>query len=144
MGEVRAETVIDAPPDAVWEVLSDVSGWAEWNDVMIDGRCSGGEGARVSCKVAVGPIWFPVDSKMRTWHDAQEMAWGEDMGRILRVNHGFTLERRGEAGTAVVHFERFEGAIGRLVYPLIRRSLTKNYAEFLRALKQRVETSPPR
>lgn len=141
MGTVRAQLSIDAPPEAVWAVLSDIAGWSDWNDVIVGGRCDGGEGSRVSCSVAVmGPIWFPVRSRAHTWTDNETLVWGENLGRILRINHGFVLRPDGE-GTHVEHYESFEGAIGRLVYPLVRRSLTRNYTTFLESLKTRVETA---
>ena len=138
MGTVHAQTTIDASPEAVWAVLSDVGTWDQWNDVMVNGRCDGGQGAKISCKVAVGPIWFPVTSKAHTWTDNQALIWGQDVGRIVRINHGFRLRAEGE-GTHIEHFESFEGAIGRLVFPLINGTLTHNYAIFLDALKARVE-----
>ena len=139
MGTVRAEIAIDAPPEAVWAVLCDMSAWGDWNDVIVDGRAEGREGGRVSCSVAVtGPLWFPVRSRAITWSESEGIVWGEDRGRILRIFHGFELHPAG-GGTRVVHYESFEGAIGRLVYPLVKRPLTRNYTTFLESLKDRVE-----
>jgi len=139
MGEVRVHEVLDATPAEVWSVLSDVAGWASWNDVMVDARCDRGEvGAVLSCKVALGPIWFPVRSRLTAWTTEHTLVWGEDRGRALRIHHGFELQPDGE-GTRVEHFERFEGALGRLVYPAVRGTLTENYGQFLASLKRRVE-----
>ena len=138
MGEVRVETEIDASPAAVWEILEDIGGWADWNDVIVDGRCDGGLGVRVSCKVAIGPVMFPVQSRTMIWDEGKALAWGEDRGRLVRILHGFEVHESGE-GSRLVHYERFEGAIGRAVYPLIKRGLTTNYGLFNDALKRRAE-----
>lgn len=139
MGEVRVEIEIDAPADAVWSVLNDVGRWAEWNEVIIDGRCDAPDvGARISCKVAAGPVWFPVNSHLVEWAPQKTLVWGVDHGRIARVQHGFTMHASG-ARTRVVHFESFEGLIGRMIFPLINGTLTRNYATFLACLKARVE-----
>jgi len=140
MGEVRVKTVINADTASVWAVLSDVASWSDWNEIMVDGRCDDrSPGARISCKVAVGPIMFPVDSYAHTWQEERALIWGEDRGHVIRVNHGFSLEPTDDGGTHIEHFESFEGVAGRLVFPLIRSSLTRNYAAFLDALKRRVE-----
>ncbi|MCB9688626.1 MAG: SRPBCC domain-containing protein [Alphaproteobacteria bacterium] len=139
MGEVRVHNTIDASPDQVWSVLSDVGRWAEWNEVIVDGRCDRGEvGAVLSCRVAVGPTWFPVKSRLVSWTPGESLIWGEDRGWLARIHHGFSLKAEG-GRTRVDHFERFGGLIGRAVFPAVRGSLTRNYARFLESLKDRVE-----
>lgn len=139
MGEVRVDTIIEASPEAVWEVLSDIGGWGDWNDVMIDGRCDRGEvGAVLSFRVRVGPIMLPIRARLTSWSPGRALVWGEDRGRILRIFHGFELSAV-DGGTCVVHSETFRGLIGRLVYQVAWRALEPNYARFLDALKQRVE-----
>ena len=106
---------------------------------MVDGRSDGGVGSKVSVKVAVaGPIVFPVTSKLHTWEENRALAWGEDIGRIARISHGFLIEPT-ESGSRVVHYASFEGLVGRVIFPFINRALTRNYADFLTALKRRVE-----
>lgn len=140
MGEVRVHVTIDAPADRVWTVLSDVGRWAEWNGVIVDGRCDRGEvGAVLSCRVAVGPGWFPVKSRVLTWTPSEALSWGESRGWVARIHHGFELTPAGPGRTRVDHFERFGGLVGRAVFPAVRGSLTRNYARFLEALKDRVE-----
>jgi len=139
MGEVRVDTIIEASPEDVWEVLSDIGGWGDWNDVMIDGRCDRGEvGAVLSFRVRVGPTLLPIRARLMSWSPARALVWGEDRGRILRIVHGFELSAV-EGGTCVVHAETFQGIIGRIVYKVAWRALEPNYARFLDALKQRVE-----
>lgn len=138
MGTVRAAIDIDASPEAVWDVLRDLGRWSEWNDVMHDARCDGGHGSRVSVRVNAEYVTVPIQSRIRIWEEQRALAWGEDRGRVLRVTHGFTLEAR-DGGTQVVHYESFEGLLGRLAYPVIQRPLTRQYAAFLEALKAEVE-----
>lgn len=138
MGTVRASIDIDASPAEVWAILSDIGGWDRWNELLVEGRCDGGLGSRVSVKVDAGPLFFPVRSRICEWEEGRTLAWGEHRGRIARIQHGFTLEPQG-SGTRVVHYESFEGLVGRLIFPVIRSRLTKNYAAFLDALKARVE-----
>ena len=138
MGTVSVDIEIEASPETVWSVLSDVGGWEDWNQVMVGGRCDGGQGAHISCRVAVGPIWFPVKSIAHTWSKNEALVWGEDRGRWLQIHHGFRLNASPK-GTHIEHFESFEGWVGRAVYPLVQRSLNINYLLFLEVLKQRVE-----
>jgi len=139
MGEVRVERVVDAPVAEVWDVLSHVDGWSEWNDVMTDARCDRGEvGAVISLRVKVGPVHLPIKARLTAWAPHRELAWGEDRGRLLRIEHGLQLHPAA-GGTRVVHFERFGGVVGRLVYRVVHRSLERDYARFLDELKARVE-----
>jgi hypothetical protein len=143
MGEVRVHNTIAATPQAVWDVLSDVGAWSEWNGVMVDGRSEASQGGRISCRVAVGPVWFPVRSRLHAWTPGEALMWGEDRGAVVRILHGFELAPDGAGGTRIDHYERFEGLVGRLVFPLVRGTLTRNYARFLEDLKDRVEGATP-
>ncbi len=85
VGEVRVEEHVEAPPPAVWAVLSDVGGWADWNDVMVDGRCDRPEpGGVISFRLAIGP-GLPVKARLVSWTPERDIVWGEDRGRILRL-----------------------------------------------------------
>lgn len=137
MRTVRAEIWIEAPPEAVWAVLADVDGWGTWNDVMVDGRSEARPGGRIAVKVRIGPAWFPVRSRLAVWEPGRALEWGEDRGRLIRVHHGLTLEPV-DGGTRVQHYESFGGVLGRLVFPVVRRPLTRDYAAFLESLRSRV------
>ncbi|MBA3364562.1 MAG: SRPBCC domain-containing protein [Actinobacteria bacterium] len=90
--EIRREIVLPAPPDEVWEALTDPERLAEWfaNEVELDLR-PGGEGIfrwddgserRAVVEVAEGPRRFTFD-------------WGgEDEQEATRVD--FTLEETAE------------------------------------------------
>ena len=138
MGEVRIETQIEASPEAVWTVLGDMASWESWNEVIVDGRCDGGVGSKLHCKVDLGLILFPVDSPAKKWEEARVIEWGDDIGKLAMIRHGFTLEAR-DGGTWFAHYESFEGPVGRLAFRMLKRTLMKNYAAFNQALKRRVE-----
>lgn len=138
MGEVRVREIIEASPEAVWAVLSDIGGWATWTDVMVDGRCDRPEpGGVIAFRLRIGP-GLPVKARLLDWEPGRAFAWGEERGRIVRIVHGFELEPMGSA-TRVTHYERFGGVVGRAVWPVIRRSLFRAYPAFLSDLKRRVE-----
>jgi hypothetical protein len=137
VAKVEARVHVPASPEEVWEVLSDINGWQDWNDVMVEGRCDGGQNARVSVKVDTGLIVFPVKSRMIIWTPHEALAWGERVGPLIQVEHGFTLTPDGD-GTRVLHYESFSGPIGWALVTAIGTSLTQRYQDFLDALAARV------
>jgi hypothetical protein len=136
MVRLLAETHIPAPPDAVWEVLSDVEGWGSWNDVMRDGRCRGGVGSTLRVTIDTGSFELPIAAKIVAWSPGEELAWGVTaLGFTAR--HGFRLHGDGET-TRLQHYEDFGGVFGTLLGWIGKRRTEPRYRRFNEALRDRL------
>jgi hypothetical protein len=139
MKSYEASTTIDAPPDRVWAVLTDGSGYGAWDSgARVDGRIAPGEKITVTSEVNPGRA-FPV--KVTEFAAPSRMTWtgGMPLG-LFRGVRTFRLEPQGQNGTAFTMREEYTGPM----LPLIWRSmpdLQPAFDRFVEGLKARAESS---
>ncbi len=139
--EVQVENTIDADVGAVWDVLSDIRSWPQWNPVVtrIKAKAKAGARAIVSLKVGPGPaLTIPV--KLHRF-DSGEISWKGAVPGVFSGYHYFRLEKAGDQQTRFTHGERFGGLLPKLTWNRMEAMLTPAYGEVNKALKQRVEGS---
>ena len=133
-----ASTTINATPEAIWEMLTDVARWAEWNTTVdkVEGEVALGKKVTVYAKVSPGRA-FAV--KVSVLEPPRKMVWtgGMPLG-LFKGERTYTLEPKSDGSVAVTTSEVFSG----LISPLITRSMPdmqQSFDEFVVALKKRSE-----
>ncbi len=137
MKSYEATSLIDARPEAIWAVLTDAPGFAEWDSgvVAVEGRIAPQEKIKVTSE-ANPKRAFPV--KVTEFSPSERMVWsgGMPLGLFKGVRT-FTLSREGEA-TRFAMREEYTGPM----LPLIWRSmpdLGPSFEQFANGLKARCE-----
>jgi hypothetical protein len=140
--EIRSEIEIEAPPERVWDVLSDFDSYPEWNPFIKRLAGEPAIGARLEARLE------PPEGRGMTFkptviaaEPGRELAW---LGRLVLPGvfdgeHRFELEPR-DGGTHFVQSETFRG----LLVPVFGGGLEKTRRGFEAmnaALKQRAEQS---
>ena len=141
MRELRREIEIDAPPERVWAVVSDLAAYPEWNPFI---RRIGGElreGARLEVRIE------PPDARAMTFKPTfravepnRELRW---LGRLLFPGlfdgeHSLRIEPLEGGRSRFVQSERFSGVL----VDLVKGTLAKTEVGFEQmnaALKARIE-----
>jgi uncharacterized protein YndB with AHSA1/START domain len=131
----RAEIEIAAPPEVVWEVLTRLENWPNWNSdvkwMRLDGPLA--PGTEFRWKAGPGTIVSTIDRveppRYISWH-----------GRTLTIDayHQWWLEPR-DSGTFVRTEEPFFGALARLLRRPLQKTLDKSFADSLERLKREAE-----
>ncbi len=131
------EVEIQAPPAAVWEVLTDGSHYTGWESGVekVEGTIANGEKVKVFSEVSPGRA-FPVTVRLDP--DTHRMTWegGMPLGLFKGVRT-FTVESRGSGS----HFHMREEFTGPLL-GLIWRSmpdLQPSFDKFAHGLKDQAE-----
>ena len=142
MKQVRTEIEIDAPPERVWQVLTDYAGWSEWNPLLY--RAVGQLGMGEQVEIAFdGPGAKKVRAQCTVVDLEPQRAWAWTYSVVLpllfRGVHRFTVEPGHSGRTRFAHREEFKG----LLVPLfVKEAETQRGFEAMdRALKARVEQS---
>lgn len=140
MAELVVAQVVEAPPQQVWDVLTDWSVHHEW---MLFTKAEGGAGVgeTVSAFTGVGPVGF-LDTMTITAWDPPERAVVRHTGRVVRGSGSFEVQALGENRSRVVWSEWVQvpfGLVGRLGWPLARRLLAAGVRLSLRRLARYVE-----
>lgn len=146
MRQIRHETDIAAPADAVWAILVDMTNWHTWNAYTTFEALEVKAGATVTLRFSVDG-----DGKSQTASctlhevDADKLIlrWGGGLGPLLQGNHWLRLERRGSNTCRLFHGEDFTGLLPALNVGLPYAKLDRNYLLMNEALQARAEGRDP-
>jgi hypothetical protein len=143
MKTIETEIVIHAPIERVWQVLSDVSRWADWNPFVrsFEGHLKKGE--RVTVKIGPpGRSTTTFRPRLLVVDPSLGIVWLGVLGfrGLFDGEHHIELESVPDGKTRVHHFERFSGILVPLLAGLLRDAAT-GFTAMNEALKARVEAS---
>lgn len=118
--EVRADVVIDAPPEAVWSVLIDLPAHAAWNHQLthLGGAVVKGEQLHLRLS-ADGAEPYEFFAEVTQLEAPKHFAWLGRTGlpRVFDGHHHFELEPLADGRTKLVNREQYSGVLS----PLMRR-----------------------
>ncbi len=141
MIEISAEQEIDASADAVWNVLTDLDRFGEWNPFIRDAHGSTRVGGEVRVRVKPSlrvPLVFHANvtasqpGRELRWHGEVLFPW------LARGDHVFEIEPIGDHRVRFVQRERFTGILPWLAGKLVSREASRGFAAMNRALDRRV------
>lgn len=140
--ELRTEIEIDAPPERVWSILTDLTAYPDWNPFITSSAGIVAVGRRLTHRLEPpGARAITIKPIVTEVSDGRVLEW---LGRLVVPllfdgRHRFELVPEGD-GTRLLHTEHFSG----LLVPFLTRSLdTSTIAGFEAmnaALKARAET----
>lgn len=131
----RSEIEIAAPPEVVWEVLTEIDRWPSWNPDIKSMSLQGdvAEGSVFRWKAGPGTI----TSTIRRVEHPRLIAWtGKTFG--VKAIHFYRLEPQ-DGKTLVRTEESFEGITARLMRGSFQKTLDRGLADGLRYLKAEAE-----
>jgi hypothetical protein len=145
--QLRTQVDVDAPPERVWQVLTDFAAYPQWNPFIVRAEGDARRGGRLTLRMQ------PVGGRAVTFRPtvleatpARRLRW---LGHLLVTGifdgeHSFTIEPLGEGRARLVQQEDFRG----LLVPLMARSLDRRtlpgFERLNQALKRRAEQPTPR
>ncbi|WP_287153155.1 SRPBCC domain-containing protein [Candidatus Solincola tengchongensis] len=142
--EMVTSVVIKASPRRVWEVLTDLSSYSEWNPMIRRAEGEIRKGARLKVHFRPegrrkGRIFHPL---LRVVDAERELRWG---GRslfpwVFDFEHYWVLEPRSEGATLLRHGAVVRGLLAPLVMPVMERMSRRPFQAMNRAHKERAES----
>ncbi len=137
----RGEATVQAAPEEVWAVLTDLEAYPEWNPFTLQVRSSLVPGEAVWMKVDLGwlTLWQRetvlevLPPRHLHWHIASSVPW------LLRAKRTQVLTPRQDGGTHYTTVDVIGGLLSPLVDCLFGRGLRAGFAGVAEALKTRVE-----
>jgi hypothetical protein len=140
--ELRTEIEIDAPPQKVWDVLTNFTAFQEWNPFITEAGGELKEGARLSITIA------PPEGSEQTFRptvlrveEPRELRWRGTLGYswIFSGEHFFLLEAVDDGRrTRLVHGEDFGGLLVKFFGPTLTRT-ARGFVLMNQSLKRRTE-----
>jgi len=137
---------IDAPPEQVWQVLSDFAAYPQWNPFITRADGEAQPGSRLVMRMQpVGARGVTLRPTVVEATPGHRLRW---LGRygirgIFDAEHSFTITPRAQGGVRLSQDERFTG----ILVPLMSRSLDRHtqpaFEAMNVALKDRAEQPAP-
>ncbi len=130
---------IDAPPDAVWHVLTDVAAYDEWNPFMTINPPPTAIGDRLTVLIRPGRRKMTFRPTVTGFEPGSQISWtGRFLIRgLVDGTHTLTVERLPDGTTRFRQSEDFRGVLVPLLGSLLRRT-NEGFAAMNAALSARV------
>ncbi|MEO6420379.1 MAG: SRPBCC domain-containing protein [Polyangiaceae bacterium] len=112
------KTTIKATPDRIWALLTNASGFPQWNSTVtsIEGDIAEGQTLKLKA-VSGGERVFKL--KVSKFEPGRSMIWSDGMAPMFKGVRTFKLTPKGDGSTEFSMKEEFSG----LMLPMIKGSL---------------------
>ncbi|UCH60833.1 MAG: SRPBCC domain-containing protein [Anaerolineales bacterium] len=141
MRENRDEIIIQAAPEEVWDVLTDLGKHAEWNPLIYraEGKIELGEGVRLAAKS--GSIDMNYNCSVVKVEPNREFQWKWHIvfPFLFRGEHTFTIEPIDGKSIRFINVEIFKGILVPLFTNFLATDGKDGMVAMDEALKDRVE-----
>ncbi|MCU1370542.1 MAG: hypothetical protein JWO77_1736 [Ilumatobacteraceae bacterium] len=142
MGRIRVSTIIDAPPDQVWEEVRHVERHVDWMADAVEIRFTSprrsGMGTTFDCLTKVGPIKLTDKMEITDWRDGKLMGV-RHVGLVTGTGRFTVTKARGDR-SRFTWDERLRfpwwlgGPVGGVVGGRVMRQIWKRNLRVLKAL----------
>ncbi len=145
MKDIKAEIDINVPVDVIWEILTDVQKYPEWNPFTPIVETNFKLNSIVYLEVAMNkrqPRLLVQDKLFVFDPEKKEICWGANRKggpRILTSNRWQILEEISANKTRYVTSENPKGILGPLVRMMYQRDIKRGFEDVCKALKTRAE-----
>lgn len=112
MKTMTAAIDVDAPPGKVWDILTDLAHYRDWNPLFVEAAGDVAVGQRITLRSkhpASGRL-MTVKPKIIAVEPGAELRWASSLPGIISGEHSFTLTSV-SSGTRVVQSETFRGLL---------------------------------
>ena len=143
MKELRTEIEIQASPEKVWQILTDLAKYPEWNPLITRAIGKATVGARVDITVPSGSKEMILHCTVAKAEPNRELCWKYHviLPNLFRGEHSFIVEPMGTNRVRFVDREIFNGLLVPLQAKDIDTNSKRGFEEMDKALKARAEQS---
>lgn len=142
--EIRTEIDIDATPDVVWKVLTDLDNYREWNPFIVSslGQVRVGEKLTNSLQ-RPGKKVMTFKPTVTVVEPGKTFEWLGRLGLpgIFDGRHRFELQGLPDGGTRLVHGEKLNGLLVRVLRSSLDTETKQGFMDMNVALKARAEAA---
>jgi hypothetical protein len=141
---LTAHVDIQAPPDRVWAVLTDLAAYPEWNPFIVRAEGVVEPGRRLTLTMKpVGGRAMTLRPRLVAVTIQRELRWRGVLGipGLMDAEHTFLLQPHA-GDTRLIQQETFRGILVPFAAGSLDRKTLPAFVAMNHALKQRVEQSP--
>lgn len=141
---IRSQIDIDATPEAVFDILTDLERYPEWNPFTphIDSTLEPGAPVRMQVRMRDGNRLMKQVEYVTANERPVKLCWGADipLRTLLRADRCQTLERLPDGRTRYVCRDDFSGWLTSIVLRFFGPAVQRGFNDCAVALKKRAES----
>lgn len=144
--ELSSDVEVAASRQRIWDVLTDLSAYGQWNNAIPVARGALVEGGVLDVEIAwPGLKRSPYKLNLLTVAPGQELRWLGQFGMrgLLDGDHRFTLAGPAEGPVRVTQSERFSGLLVPVFAPWLQNNVLAGFVDMNAALRRRAERVEP-
>ncbi|WP_372786855.1 SRPBCC family protein [Phenylobacterium sp.] len=132
---------IQAPAEVIWEAISDLDSWAQWNPLYPKAAGQIRIGGTLELTLALpGQPPQEIRPTVLEWVPNEQLHWRLIMlGGLVKTTRFLEIESLAEASCIVSNGELFAGLMGPSIAKRLGRSVYRAFVEMDEALKARAE-----
>ncbi len=137
---------IEATPERVWQVLTDLAAYPQWNPFIVRAEGVVGPGCRLTLTMQpVGGRAMTLRPRLVEVAINRELRWRGRLGvpGLMDAEHTFLLQPQA-GGTRLIHQETFRGVLVPFVAASLDRNTLPAFVAMNEALKKRAERASER
>jgi hypothetical protein len=141
---LRTEVRIAAPIDAVWETMTDLAAYPDWNPFIVSAQGRVQVGERLTTRMQPpGGRGITFTPTVTVVEPAATFEWLGHLGLpgVFDGRHRFELAPGGDGGTVVTHSEQFDGILVRFMRSWLDSVTMAGLVAMNEALKVRIEAA---
>ena len=140
--EVRTDRIqINAPIDFVWDVLTEVEKYGEWNPFTPQVRTDFKIGSPAHLLVRMGPTKMKITESVCAFEEPRLIAWSKEFGarRLLFAMREQHLEPVNETSCRYHNTDRLTGVLAALVFLCFGGYMRRGFSDVGLGLKRYAE-----
>ena len=141
MKELRTEIIINASPEKVWKIMTDLAQYPEWNPFICHAIGKAEIGKTVDIDFQPDGKGLKLHCTVARFQTNRELSWKYHVMHqlLFRGEHIFTIEPLGEKQVRFIDREEFNGLLVPLQAKDIDTNTKKGFEAMDKALKARAE-----
>jgi hypothetical protein len=142
--ELRTEILIEAEPETVWDILTDMDAMGEWNPFIreMSGELREGERLRILLKQPNRKAMI-IKPKVKHVTPGKGFRWRGQLAvpGLFHGEHTFEVHRAGPKSTRFVQREAFGGILLPMLWKMLDTDTRDSFEAMNMALKERAESA---
>jgi hypothetical protein len=140
--EVYTDIRINAPAETVWNILTDLGSYREWNPFIVKSVGKAELGERLTCRPRISKTriatFHPVVTRLKP---GTVFVWTGHFGvpGLADGVHIFELKAENSGETLLIHRQTFSGILMPLIWKPIEKVAIRGFTRMNEALKERAE-----
>jgi len=140
--QLHTEVDIHAAPDVVWDVITDLDRYAEWNPFIVEAAGTPAVGEQLTNRLQPpGGRAATFRPKVTEFETGETFEWLGRFGLpgVFDGRHRFEVRPTPSGGTTVTHTEQFTGVLVRMMRSSLDSRTKAGFEAMNEALKARAE-----